>query len=223
MKLKLILLLVPVCLLGACALEPKRGEPPAARVIAQPPPPSETDQLLAYLMQTRKLDGREFVIEREQMRNAFQTEKTEFNRVKLALLVASAPASLVSSSATANLNANASDDTELIALLDPLVNNTGAATADTSTPAKKTELRALAMLMYGIAQDRKRLRDQWREAQARVNALRRDDTKDAETRALRARVEELERKLAALKSIDRSVNRRSEVQRVEPPRVDSPK
>ena len=217
MKLNRILPLVPVCLFTACALQPKYNEQLAVPVIAQPAPQSETDQLLAYLMQTRKLDAREFVIEREQTRNAFQTEKSEFNRVKLALLLASIPALLMPYSA------NASDDTELIALLDPLVNNAGAATADASTLAQKTELRALAILMHGIAHDRKKLRDQWREAQARVNALRRDDTKDVETRALRARVEELERKLAALKSIDRSVNRRSEVPRVEPPRVESPK
>ena len=44
-----------------------------------------------------------------------------------------------------------------------------------------------------------------------------------EVRALRSRVAELERNLAALKSIDRSVNRRSETQRTETLRVDPPK
>ena len=69
-----------------------------------------------------------------------------------------------------------------------------------------------------MAQDRKKLRDQRRETQARVNALRRDDSKDVEARALRAQVDELERKLAALKSIDRSVNRRSESPPTESPK-----
>ena len=215
MKIK-ILLLVPVALLAACALEPKRSEPPPALVIVQPAPPSETDQLLTYMMQTRKLDVREFATEREQLRILFQTDRSEFSRVKLAMLIASTPST--SSPAAANLVANSNDDAELISLLEPLVNNTGASNADASVTPQTSEIRALAMLIYGIAQDRKKLRDQWRESQARVTALRRDDTKDAEARTLRARVEELEAKLAALKSIDRSVNRRSEAPRATPPK-----
>ena len=215
MKIK-ILLLVPVALLAACALEPKRAEPPPALVIVQPAPPSETDQLLTYMMQTRKLDVREFATEREQLRILFQTDRSEFSRVKLAMLIASTPST--SSPAAANLVANSNDDAELISLLEPLVNNTGASNADASVTPQTSEIRALAMLIYGIAQDRKKLRDQWRESQARVTALRRDDTKDAEARTLRARVEELEAKLAALKSIDRSVNRRSEAPRTTPPK-----
>ena len=89
--------------------------------------------------------------------------------------------------------------------------------------AQKTEVRALAMLLAGMAQERKKLRDLLRETQTRINTLRRDDTKEMEVRALRSRVAELERNLAALKSIDRSVNRRSETQRTETPRVEPPK
>lgn len=215
MKIK-ILLLAPVALLAACALEPKRVEPPPALVVVQPALASESDQLLAYLMQTRKLDAREFAAEREQLRLLFQTDKSEFSRVKLALLIASTPS--ISSSAAANLVANSNDDAELISLLDPLVNNTGASKADAATISQNTEIRALSMLIYGIAQDRKKLRDHWRESQARVAALRRDDTKEVEARALRARVEELEAKLDALKLIDRSVNRRSEAPRTAPPK-----
>ena len=217
MKIK-ILLLAPVVLLAACALEPKRAEPPPAHVVVQPAPPSETDQLLTYMMQTRKLDARELAAEREQLRILFQTDKSEFNRVKLALVIASAPASLTSATAAANLTTNANDDAELITLLEPLVNNNSASSADALVVPQNFEIRALSTLIYGIAQDRKKLRDQWREAQARVNALRRDDTKEVEARALRARVEELEAKLAALKSIDRSVNRRSEAPRATPPK-----
>ena len=215
MKIK-ILLLVPVALLAACALEPKRAEPPPALVIVQPAPPSETDQLLTYMMQTRKLDARELANEREQLRAIFQADKSEFNRVKLALVIAPAP--LTSATAAANLTTNANDDAELITLLEPLVNNNSASSTDALVVPQSFEIRALSTLIYGIAQDRKKLRDQWREAQARVNALRRDDTKEVEARALRARVEELEAKLAALKSIDRSVNRRSEAPRTTPPK-----
>ena len=218
MNLKFILLFVPVSLLSACALEPKRSEPPVTRVIVQPAPPSELDQLFTYMTQMRTLDTREFAVERERIRNAFQADKSEFNRIKLALLLASIPASSLPSPASAN----AIDDSDIVALLAPLVYNTGASTTIPPT-AQQAGIRALAMLMHGMAQDRKKLRDQWREAQARVNAMRRDDSREVEARALRARVEELERNLAALKSIDRSVNRRSETQRGESPSVGAPR
>ena len=149
----------------------------------------------------------------ERSRNAFQGDKSEFNRVKLALLLVPVPASPLASAASAN----ATDDGDLIALLEPLVRNTAASAAASMAvipvPVAPVGMRALAMLLYGMAQDRQKLREQWREAQVRLNAMRRDDSKEVEARALRARVEDLERKLAALKSIDRSVNRRSEAQR----------
>ena len=219
MKLSFILVFAAVCLLAACALEPKRNEPPVTRVIMQPAHPSESDELLGYLAQARKLDTRQFVAERELMRNTFQADKSEFNRVKLALLLAAIPGPAGPVSA----GANAGEDGDLIALLEPLVHNAGASPAAVPPAILQTGIRPLAMLVYGMAQDRKKLREQWRDAQARVNAMRRDDTKDVEARTLRARVEELEGRLAALKSIDRSVNRRSETQRIESPVGEPPK
>jgi hypothetical protein len=225
MRIKFVLLVAPICMLGACAIEPRRFDPPVVPVIVQPAPPSDADRLLTYMMQTRKLEARDFATERDQMRNTFQTEKSDFNRVKLAILLTSIPASLAPPTAAAN--ASATEDTELIGLLEPLVSNASAAAPATaqeiSTAEQKSDVRAMAMLIYSMAQDRKKLRDQWREALTRLNTARRDDSKEAENRALRARVEELERNLAALKSIDRSVNRRSENQRVEPPRAVPPK
>ena len=214
MKLRLILLLAHICLFGACAIEPKRVEPPVARMIERVVAPSEVDQLLAYMMQSRKLDARELATEREQMRNIFQTEKSEFNRVKLAMIL---------TSSTATSAASANDDAELTALLEPMVRGANASITDAAMDAQKTEVRALAMLLAGTAQERKKLRDLLRETQTRLNTLRRDDTKEMEIRALRSRVAELERNLAALKSIDRSVNRRSETQRTETQRLDPPK
>lgn len=218
MSLKSILLLLLACLLSACALEPKRAEPPVTRLIVQAAEPSAADKLLAYITQTRKLDAREFAIEREQMRAAFQTEKSEFNRVKLALLLAS-----TSASTSGNFSAGASDDAELIALLEPLGRDVNAPTTESAAASDaQAGVRALAMLMVGLAQDRKKLREQSRDAQARLTTLRRDDSKELEARALRARVSELERKLAAIKSIDSSVNRRADTQRVDPQRVVPP-
>ena len=76
--------------------------------------------------------------------------------------------------------------------------------------AADSEVRVLATLLYGMANDRRKMREQLRDTQARLNLAKKDDVRDAETRALRQRVEMLEGKLNALKSIDRSVNRRAE-------------
>jgi predicted nucleic acid-binding Zn-ribbon protein len=213
MNWKLFLLFAALCLVSACALEPGRGAPPVTRVIAQQATPSEADQLLAYIAQTRQLDARGLARERDQLRSVFEAQKTEFTRVKLALLLASNTA----------VTSLAQDDTELILLLEPMVHRDNAPNADFQSQSAQADTRALAALMYGLAQDRKKLRDQLREAQARINALRRNDAKEIEARALRARVEELERNLAALKSIDLSVNRRTDAQRGEPPRVEPTK
>lgn len=188
-------------LVAACALEPRRIEaPPEPRIIVQPAPPSEADRLLHHVARVRKLEAREFIVERESARNLFQRDKSDFNRLKYALMLAHAP---VSTSPAAS----AQDDAELIGLLDPLISggsvSGGGAAAD-------TEVRALATLLYSVVNERRKMREQLRDTQARLNLLKKDDIRDAEARALRARVEELETKLNALKSIDRSLNRRAE-------------
>lgn len=208
MRYKTILLLALAALVSACAVEPKRVELPVTQVVVQPAPPSEVDQLLGYAIQMRKLDARAFATERDQQRRVFQLAQSEFNRVKLAVLLASKPVS--------STTASASDDAELAMLLEPLARKINTSNVGALPVADATEIHALAALIYSMANDRKKLRDLSREAQARVLSMRRDDTREIETRALRARVDELEQKLAALKSIDRSVNRRAETQRIEP-------
>ena len=189
--------LVLTGLLAACALEPKRIEaPPETRIIVQPAQPSAADQLLGHVAKMRKLEARELAVERENARNQFQRNKSEYNRVKYALMMALAPVASASA---------AQDDIELIGVIEPLIAGAGAVSA-----APDSEVRALATLLYGVVNDRRKVRDQLRDTQSRLALAKKDDTRDAETRALRARVEELEGKLNALKSIDRSVNRRAE-------------
>lgn len=187
--------------LAACALEPKRVDtPPETRIIVQPAPQSEADQLLSHVAKVRKLEAREFAAERDSARIQFQRDKSDFNRVKYALMLALPPV------ATSSVPGAASqDDIELISLIDPLV--TGAASGNTSADS---EVRALATLLHGVVSDRRKVREQLRDTQARLALARKDDTRDADARALRARVEELETRLNALKSIDRSVNRRAD-------------
>lgn len=184
-------LLSALCLVGACALPAKNASPTAAetRLVIQPAPPSEAEQLLSFAHKFRKLDLREAGADREALRAIALRERSDFARVKLAIALALAP------------TLTAAEDGELLATLEPVVG--GASAAD-------TELRGLATILNAAAADRRKLRDQVRELQAKASQARREDTREAETRALRAKVEELEAKLLALKSIDRSVNRRTE-------------
>jgi hypothetical protein len=186
-----------VSLIAACSLEPKRIDlPTTTRIIVQPATPSETDQLLAYAGKIRKLDAREFGLEREQVRAAFQRDKTDVSRVRYALLLASA------GSAT-----SAIDDVELTTVIEPLA---GTPPNSINGDTGSEELRTLAQVLHGMTLERRKLREQLRESQARLNLAKRDEVREGESRALRAKVDELEKKLSALKSIDRSVNRRLE-------------
>ena len=195
---RLTTILLLACLPTACTLEPRRAEPPPApRNVVQPAPPSEAEQLLAYAAKLRRMDRREFTVERDQLRanvlkNRSDPAQAQFNRVKYALLLTLA----------VSVGTGTSDDAELIGTLEPIVGAVGFS-AD-------NELRVFANLIYVAAQERRKLREQLRETHARIALARREDNRDAEIRALRAKVEELEKNLNALKSIDRSVNRRAE-------------
>lgn len=201
MKMKTWIALLLATLLTGCALDPGRIAPPGTtRNFVQPSPPSAADQLLVHVAKVRKLEAREFAAEREIARNQFQQDKNDFNRVKYALMLALTPLTTFPPPAS-----SAQDDVELINLIDPLL----AVTAHGSPPVD-AEVGALATLLHGAASDRRKLREQLRETQMRLVLARKDDSREAEARALRTRVEELETKLNALKSIDRSVNRRAE-------------
>ena len=195
---RLLTILLFACLPMACTLEPRGATPPPEpRVIVQSAPPSEAEQLLAYAAKLRRLSPREFTVERDQLRANVLKDRSnpaqaQFNRIKYALLLTVA----------VSLGTSASDDAELIGTLEPIVGTAGFS-AD-------NELRVIANLIYSMAQERRKLRDQLRETNARIALAKREDNRDAEIRALRAQVEELEKNLQALKSIDRSVNRRAE-------------
>ena len=195
---RLLTILLFACLPMACTLEPRGATPPPEpRVIVQSAPSSEAEQLLAYAAKLRRLSPREFTVERDQLRANVLKDRSnpaqaQFNRIKYALLLTVA----------VSLGTSASDDAELIGTLEPIVGTAGFS-AD-------NELRVIANLIYSMAQERRKLRDQLRETNARIALAKREDNRDAEIRALRAQVEELEKNLQALKSIDRSVNRRAE-------------
>lgn len=153
----------------------------------------------------------ELVLEKEKTRAEFNTEKSELNRMKLALLL------ILPTPATTTAAALIADDAELAALVDPVAsgasaNAVGAATVtgNPETRLAESEARVLALLIQGSMQERKRLRDQSRDWQLRTQVAKTDLTKsEQEARILRTKMEELETQLAALKSIERSVTSRT--------------
>jgi hypothetical protein len=211
--------------LSGCALEPAkidRVPPPDPTIIMQPVAPSASDALQTLLLQARKMAPAELAIEKEKARAEFNTDKSEISRIKLALLLAQ-PAPGNASAATL-----AADDAELTALVDPVAASAGTTTVIGSTSAEprtsEAELKVLALLIQGNVQERKRLREQARDALSRAQVTRAEATKkDEEARILRTKVEELEKQLAALKSIERSVTSRTKARTDPVPKEGAPK
>ena len=193
---------------SACTvLDPPRIERPVPlepRIIERVAPPSDGDLLMTYVLQVRKLSADDFMVEQNRVRTEFSNSSSEFNRVKLAVMLALSP-SAASATASATNGNGGGEDTELIALLDPLVFSAAA-----SGSAVKPELRALAYILQGMANERKRLRELAKIAQTKITVIKRDESSIVESKQLKVRIEDLERQLAALKSIEKSVGARGE-------------
>lgn len=211
--------------LSGCVLEPAkidRVPPPDPVVIMRPAAPSASDALQTLLLQAKKMAPAELAIEKEKVRAEFNADKSELSRIKLALLLA-LPASSNASAATL-----VADDAELTALIDPVATSAGTTTVvgsnSTEPRTSEAELKVLALLIQGNVQERKRLREQAREAQSRTQVARVEATKkDEEARILRTKVEELEKQLAALKLIERSVTSRTKGRTDPVPKEGAPK
>lgn len=190
-----LLCVLPLALLTGCALQPPA--PVAATGPATPvsaaiaPAHSAIEQLMAYLLQARTLGAHALSEEISRMREAWGRDKSEVTRLKLALLLAS--------------NAN-TDDGELMTLLEPLVQDAASA---------KPEIRALATLVHGAAYERKRTKDSLAAAQARLReAQKSQESSLARVDQQRRQIEDLEKRLNALKTIEKSLIQRTD----KPPR-----
>ncbi len=198
--------------LSGCALEPAkigRTPPPDPAIIMHPVTVSASDALQTFLLQAKKMAPAELAIEKEKVRAEFNGDKSEFSRIKLALLF-TVPGPGNASAATL-----AAEDAELAALVDPLASAAISVASSGSnngadSRSSESELKVLALLIQANVQERKRLREQTRDALSRAQVARADSTKtEQEARILRIKVEELEKQLAALKSIERSVTSRT--------------
>jgi hypothetical protein len=197
-----------MAIVGGCALESKRAElppTPEPRVITVRAT-STVDQLMTLILQARKLPQAEFIAERDRARSDYAQDRSDMNRVRLAVWLSLAPPAPTGSG---------SNDDEIIALVDPVAFNGGSATT-----APDPEVRALAVLIQSLVQVRKRQAELARETQVKTQASRREELTAAQTEArnLRLRVEELEKQLAAYKSIFRSAPPRASDRSDAPPK-----
>jgi hypothetical protein len=183
--------------LAGCIADPKRVDrsiAPEPRVVSVQTN-STVDELMALILQARRLSPQEFVAERDRARADFTQDKSDLNRVRLAVL-------LCLPNATGPANGPNFDD-EIIALVDPIAFN-GANTVTAPEPG----VRALAVLVQSLVQGRKRRDELARESQVKLQSSRRDELTAAqqEARNLRLKNEELEKQIAEYKKIDRSVS-----------------
>lgn len=186
-----LLRVLPLALLAGCTLQPPAPVaatgPAGTSFPAIVPAQSTIEQLMAYLLQAKALGAHALSEETSRMREAWGRDKSELTRLKLALLLAS--------------SAN-SDDGELMTLLEPLVQDPASA---------KPEIRALATLMHGAAHERKRTKDNLAAVNTRLReAQKSQESSLARLEQQRRQIEDLEKKLNALKTIEKSLIQRAD-------------
>jgi hypothetical protein len=140
-------------LAAGCAQQPPAVEKPApaAELPAVPPglpkPVSEADNLLVYYYHVRGISGAELGREHEIARQAYARSRSDFNRVRYAMLL-TVP------------NAVFADDARALEMLEPVARNTNG------------QLQGLAYLLLTHLQERKRLEANAQALQQKLDALR---------------------------------------------------
>jgi len=112
-----------------------------------PQPASDTESLLLYYQHLKKLPGAELGREHETARLAYTRARTDFNRVRFAMVL-SQP------------NAAFADDGRALELLDPVAKNPGA------------RLQGLAQLLSSNLQEQKKLNASVQGLQQKLDALK---------------------------------------------------
>jgi hypothetical protein len=131
---------------GVAATEPEVA-PPVPWPSAATRQSSDAENLLSYFSHLRKLSGPELAREHDSARQAFSTGRSEYNRVRLAMVVALP-------------NTPFSDESRALDLLEPL--------AKSHDP----QLSGLAYLLASQIQERKRLDSNMQALQQKLYALK---------------------------------------------------
>ena len=185
-KFCVLLLVGPV----GCVMQPPVAIPPPAIIAPLPvakATPGEFDELMAYVLHAKTLSSQAFAEETLRVRESFGREKSDLARMKLALALAG--------------HGNA-DESEMLTLLEPMLQDKGEG---------RPELRGLAVLLYTTALDRKRSKDSLVTAQARLREMQKSqESNQARIDQQRKQIEELEKKINAFKTIEKSLIQRAD-------------
>jgi hypothetical protein len=176
---QIVLLLLPMLLLSACTLLPS---PTRSRVA--PPPPTEEQEVRALLGEVPQfvlLTGEEAKLEQQSATLTLARGATEMARLRLALLL--------------SLGVGGRSESRLQALLDD---------PESHSPVHDSPRQQLWTLLQRMSSERLRTQH---DAQLHAEARIRDY--DARLREAQARADDLQQKLDALKSVERTLNKRS--------------
>jgi len=183
----------PLTLICSAALLAVTGcatvAPPSIPATTAPAPvsvASAADSLVAELARLQGMPPAALATVKESARDAFERDPADFRRVFYALTLFVAPSS-------------PADDDRLLAIVEPLI---------LSGKPVEEAARVVVALALANAVARKKIRDEAIQQRNRAAAAGKRDDREAENRALKQRLEELEKQLVALKSIDRSVTSR---------------
>lgn len=183
---------VPVlsCLVVAGCAAPPVGEPapapkpaPVTSAIIPSSAPSVSESIMTYVLKVRNLGNSVLTDEIHKMRESFNRDRTDTNRLKLAVVL---------------VQSGSADEGEILALVDPV-------TQEQADPG----LRGLAVLLHTTMMERRKTREALLATQGRLrDAQKSQENTQARSEQLKKQVEDLERKLTALKSIEKSLIQR---------------
>jgi hypothetical protein len=185
-----ILMLGLIGSLSGCAVDntAQRVAPVAAVPVVATP--SAAESLMQAIRELQNMTPAALAAEKDIAREAFERDPVQFRRLRYLLALNVAPAT-------------ATDDDKLLSVVEPLLN--------TTTDDNDLSIKTIAQQIREVALSRKKLRDEVaniRSRNANISANSKRDEREPEVRALKLRIEELEKQIAAMKSIDRSVTRR---------------
>ncbi len=186
-----IFAIVLAVLLSACAHDIAKQNTSPGTIPPATVRTSAADEAISAIQTLQNITPAELLTAKESAREMFERDPVAFRRMRYVLALFVSPPT-------------PADDDRLLALVEPMVS---------STEFRQTADGIIAVVVQQSAAARKKLRDDAALQRSRANSVaagnasKRDD-RETEVRSLRTRVEDLEKQLAAMKSIERSVTRR---------------
>jgi hypothetical protein len=181
-KTFLLSLLAMVALAGCAAVE--KALPEALGTRPREPAPTTGTELVAYLSRLRGMNERSLAQEATRQRELSRSAPSDLSQVKIAIALSLAPQS---------------DESEILALVEPVVRHEGT----------EDDLRAMASFLHVQASERRRLKESAAAAGVRLREERRaTEAQKQRADAQQERAAQLQQKLDALTEIEKNLSDR---------------